>query len=166
MHDQKTWNAITKNLFNEDSIEEKAELLIWMNENEVNKTLFFKIKLIWENANQEDSPQTFLAQFTKAKFKRLIIGQALGNFIGFAIAFSATRFFSHQIIERRSVNNLFGLMGRKQTVVNSIPEWLQWVLSVLIGFIVFEFINYFIQTKKHVIVLNYIKKHLELLKKV
>ena len=159
MQDRKTWGAITKNLFNEDSIEEKAKLLNWINEKESNKTLFNKIKLIWENTNQEkESPQTFLGQFTKAKFKRLIFSQTIGNFIGFAVAILATTFFSHQITERRSVKNLFGLIERKQTVVNNIPEWLQWLLSVLIGFIVFEFVNYIIQTKKYLTVLNYIKR--------
>ena len=66
--------------------------------------------------------------------------------------------FSHYILERRGLQNLFGLAGRKKVAVHLIPEWIQGVIAILIGFIALELINHFFQTKKHLIAWNYIKK--------
>ncbi len=68
------------------------------------------------------------------------------------------RVYQAYVLEKRGVNNLFGLAGRKKVVVNDVPEWLQWSLSVIAGFIALEFINYMIQKKKHILVWNYIKE--------
>ncbi|CAN5318986.1 hypothetical protein BH10BAC1_BH10BAC1_11880 [soil metagenome] len=161
MQDQKEWNRVIKNLSGEETLKEKNEFLIWFNENESHKKLFEKIKILWEQPINEECSPTFLSQFTKMKFKRLFLSQLVGNFVGFAIAFSATRFFSTKVMEKKSFKNLFGLIERKQTVVNSIPEWVQWVLTVVAGFIVFEFVNHIIQTKKYLVVPIFCKKILK-----
>lgn len=49
-----------------------------------------------------------------------------------------------------------GLTGRKKVVVNDAPEWLQGLLSIIIGFIALELVNYFFQTKKHLVVRDYL----------
>ena len=88
----------------------------------------------------------------------VVIQKTLGNLVGFAIGFFVTNSFTHYVTERRSVKNLFGLAGRKKVVVNEIPEWIQYGLSILLGFIVLELINHFFDSKKHILILDYIKK--------
>ena len=56
------------------------------------------------------------------------------------------------------MHNLFGLAGRKKVIVNDTPEWLQWALSVIIGFIALEFVNFFIETKKHHATWQFLKR--------
>ena len=66
--------------------------------------------------------------------------------------------FSHYILERRGLQNLFGFAGRKKVTVHLIPEWMQGVISILVGFIALELINHFFQTKKHFVVWEFLKK--------
>jgi hypothetical protein len=65
--------------------------------------------------------------------------------------------FTHYVTERRSIKNLFGLAGRKKVVVNDMPEWFQYGVSLLLGFLVLEVINHFFESKKHILVWNFIK---------
>jgi hypothetical protein len=157
MQDQKTWNAVLKHLSGEETKEENAQFMIWMNETEENKTLFRKIKTIWEKPFYEEEYPGFFQKFTPKKIKGFIVNQALGNFVGFVVGLSVTRMFTHHIIERRSIHNLFGLAGRKKIVVNDVPHWVQWTLSVIAGFIALELINHLFASKKHIKVWNYLK---------
>jgi len=68
--------------------------------------------------------------------------------------------FTHYVKEKRSVKNLFGVLGRKEKVVNDIPEWAQFCMSVILGFIALELINYFFQSKSHLKIWNYINAKL------
>lgn len=87
----------------------------------------------------------------------VVISKTLGNLVGFAVGLLISNSFTHYVTERRSVKNLFGLAGRKKIVVNEIPEWVQYGLSIVLGFIVLELINYFFESKKHIFVWNYLK---------
>jgi hypothetical protein len=49
------------------------------------------------------------------------------------------------------------LAGRKKVVVNDMPEWFQYGVSVLLGFFVLEVINHFFESKKHILIWNFIK---------
>jgi hypothetical protein len=69
-----------------------------------------------------------------------------------------TAMFSHYVLEKRGINNLFGLAGRKKVAVDEIPEWLQSGIAILVGFITLELINHFFQAKKYLIVWGYIKR--------
>lgn len=171
MQDYKIWNMLSKHLAEEESKDEKEEFLNWFNQSEKNKELFYKMKSIWDNLEnikeqsfEKDVPLTFREKFTKKKIKDFILKQAIGNFVGFVVGIWVTAIFSHYVLERRGLQNLFGLAGRKKVAVHDIPEWLQGVISILVGFIALELINHFFQTKKHLIVWDYIKKKYDIIK--
>lgn len=86
----------------------------------------------------------------KEKITSLILGELVGRFAGFAVAIWTTKFFSKTVYEKKGINNLFGVLGRKKMVVNTTPEWLQWLLAAVVGFIVLELINYILKEKLYV----------------
>jgi len=69
-----------------------------------------------------------------------------------------TTTFSHNVLERKNIKNLFGIMSRKNVVVDDIPHWMQVGISILVGFIVLELINYFFQTKQYLLLWKYIRR--------
>jgi hypothetical protein len=164
MQEPKTWKMLLNHLGGEDSVEEKELFSKWLNENEQNKALYYKIKTLWDDETNIDkylkdtTTPTFMGRFTKQKIKNFIIDQALGNLIGFIVGMWVTAMFSHYVLEKRGIKNLFGLAGRKKIAVNEIPEWLQSGIAILVGFIALELINHFFQTKKHLIVWEYFKR--------
>lgn len=163
MQETKTWKMILKHLDGDGSDEEKELFSKWLDQNEKNKELFHKVETLWNDENNiEDSytdktEPTFLARFNVQKIKAFILEQAIGNLIGFIIGMWVTARFSHYVLEKRGVKNLFGLIKRKKVAVNDIPEWLQNGIAILVGFIALELINHFFQTKKHLIIWGYIK---------
>ena len=164
MQEQKIWKMLLTHLDGEDSIEEKELFSKWLNENDQNKALFYKVKTLWDDKDTIDESlkksamPTFLDRFTKQKIKNFILEQAIGNLIGFVVGMWVTAMFSHYVLEKRGIKNLFGLAGRKKIAVNEIPEWLQGGIAILVGFIALELINHFFQTKKHVIIWEYFKR--------
>jgi hypothetical protein len=164
MQEQKTWEMILKHLGGEDSADEKEIFSKWLIKAENNKALFYKVKTLWDDENNtnesfnQNISITFFGRFTKKKIKAFILKQALGNLIGFIIGMWVTAMFSHHVLEKRGIKNLFGLTGRKKIAVNEIPEWLQSGIAILVGFIVLELINHFFQTNKHLMVWGYIKR--------
>ncbi len=164
MQEPKTWKMLLTHLGGEDSFEEKELFSKWLNENENNKAFYNKVKTLWDDENNTDesfkdpATTTFFGRFTKQKIKNFIIDQAIGNLIGFIVGMWVTAMFSHYVLEKRGVKNLFGLTGRKKIAVNEIPEWLQGGIAILVGFIALELINHFFQTKKYVIVWEYFKR--------
>ena len=164
MQEVKTWKMFLKHLGGEDSKEEKEIFLKWLNQDERNKALFHKVKALWNDENNVDdslkhkATPAFWARFTKEKITDFILNQAVGNLIGFIIGIWVTAMFSHYVLEKRGIKNLFGLTERKKVAVNEIPEWLQSGIAILVGFIALELINHFFQTKKHLIVWRYIKR--------
>lgn len=166
MQDPLIWNMVTRHLTKEETPEEAEKFSIWLDQSLANKELFNKMKDVWENkATLVGSPVTeptitFLGRFSPQKMKDFVLKQALGNLVGFTIGMWVTTSFSHYVVERRNIKNLFGLAGRKKVAVNDIPEWLQKGIAILAGFIVLEIINHFFQTKKHIAVWVYIKEKL------
>lgn len=165
MNDLEIWNMLSRNLAGEESQEDKEIFIKWFNESEKNKKFFYKVENVWNDSEalnsqpfKQEIPLSFREKFTKKKIKDFIINQAVGNFVGFIVGMWVTAMFSHYVLERRGLKNLFGLAGRKKVVVNEIPEWLQGTISILVGFIALELINHFFQTKKHLLVWDYIKK--------
>ncbi len=163
MQEQKIWNMLIKYLGEADSNAEKEIFSKWLEQSENNKTLFYKVKALWNDENNSNASlkptaiPTFFGRFTKEKIKDFIFKQAIGHLIGFMVGMWVTAMFSHHVLERRGLKNLFGLTGRKKVTVNEIPEWLQSGIAILVGFIALELINHFFQTKKHLIVWEYIK---------
>jgi hypothetical protein len=71
---------------------------------------------------------------------RYLYDQLTGNFAGFLIGMSATGLVS-RFFETRSLKNLWGLTSRKTVVSRETFGWLEWTISIIIGFIVFEIIT-------------------------
>lgn len=149
--------SILKHLSGEETREEGIAFLEWCTSSEENKRRFARFKTIWE-LPLEDEPITFRGKFTLQKIKTFIVNRTIGHFIGFAIGLSVTRFFTHSVLEKRNVHNLFGIVKRKEIIVNDMPDWLQSTLAIVLGYITLEFINYLFETKKHIMVWEFLKK--------
>ncbi|MBI3518685.1 MAG: hypothetical protein HY062_04945 [Bacteroidetes bacterium] len=155
MNDPKLLVLISKHISKEETLEEKKALNDWLSENDRNVQIFEKIKNTWLEI--ESKPTPFFKRFTKKYLTKVVIQKALGNLVGFAVAMLVSNSFTHYVTERRNIKNLFGLAGRKKIVVNDMPEWFQYGVSVLLGFFVLELINHIFETKKHILALNFIK---------
>jgi ferric-dicitrate binding protein FerR (iron transport regulator) len=160
MQDAQTWMMLSKHLAGEETGEENALFQSWLSTNENNKAFFQRMKLLWDNPSGSAiaAPTLTLRQkFSGKGIKNYVVKLALGNFVGFVIGMWVTSLFSHYVLERKSIKNLFGLAKRKQVEVNTIPEWLQGLLVIIIGFIVMELINHFFQSKKHLMLWDMIR---------
>ena len=83
--------------------------------------------------------------FTLQKIKRLIIGETIGKFFAFMIGLWSTKLFTYQVLEKKSINNLFGIFPRKHIVIHRTPQWIELLFAALIGFLVMEIFYYFLQ---------------------
>ena len=96
--------------------------------------------------------------FRKEKLTDFVINEVLGRFIGFMVGMLTAKFFSYEVYEKKGLKNLFGLIKRKKIVVNTTPEWLQWIICALIGYITLELVNYFFRHKLYFDVWEFMKK--------
>jgi len=83
------------------------------------------------------------------KFIQYLYNNFLGNFIGFAIGMASTRLVSH-FFARRSIKNLWGLTTKKTSLDKKTYDNLEWIVALVIGFIVFEIISKGIKKKMDV----------------
>ena len=90
----------------------------------------------------------FLKIFTLRKILKYIIGDLIGRFIAFFVALWFSKLFTQYAYERKNIHNLFGFIKRKKIVVNQLPDWFQMLTIAIIGFIVMEIINYFLELPK------------------
>ena len=164
MQDPKIWQLLSAHLAENESEEEKELFLKWFNQSEKNKEYFSKVKSLWDhsvNKNKEPFKNRVLSavreKFTFHRIKNFILQKALGNLVGFVVGMWVTTTFSHHVLERRNLKNLFGIVKRQNVQVNDIPHWMQVGISILVGYIVLELINYFFQTKQYLLLWNYIK---------
>ena len=165
MQDAKLWHLLSRHLAEDESEEEKQMFLKWFNQSEKNKEYFSKVKSVWDHSvTINEMPfrsKVLLAvreKFTFHRIKNFILQKTLGNLVGFVVGMWVTTTFSHTVLERRNLKNLFGIVKRKDIIVNDIPNWLQVVISILVGYIVLELINYFFQTKKYLVLWQYINR--------
>jgi len=166
MQDPKTWILLSRHLAEDESMEEKEMFLEWFNQSEKNKEFYYQVEGIWNHSQIKDeeflkmkASWTFREKFSFPRIKKFILQQALGNLVGFTVGMWVTTTFSHSVLERKNIKNLFGIVKRKDIIVNDIPHWLQVGISILVGFMVLELINYFFQTKQYLVLWKYIKKH-------
>ena len=82
------------------------------------------------------------ATLTRQKFQGLFINTALGNFAGYVAGSLVTLASTRHALEGRAITNLFGLLPRKQVVVHVMPHWLEWLLALIVGFLVMEAVRY------------------------
>ena len=79
-------------------------------------------------------------------FVKYLYDNFIANFIGFIIGMAATRLVSYFFVTR-SIRNLWGLAARKTVIDKKTFSNLELLVSVLIGFIVFEVISKWIKKK-------------------
>ena len=80
------------------------------------------------------------------KIGKYLYDNFAGNFIGFMIGIASTRLVSH-FFATRSIKNLWGLTSRKTVIDKATFSNLEWAISVVIGFVVFEIISKAIKKK-------------------
>src|SRR5262249_5147292 len=86
--------------------------------------------------------------FTRQKFQGLFVSTAFGNFAAY-VAGSRVPFASpRRALEGRAIGNLFGFLPRKKVVVHLLPHWLEWLLALLVGFLVMEAVRYVLNQYK------------------
>jgi len=94
------------------------------------------------------------ATFNGQKFQGLFINTALGNFAGYVAGSLVTVLSTHHAVERRAVSNLFGVLPRKKIVVHMLPHWLEWLLALIVGFLVMEAVRYWFNRRKYLTLLS------------
>jgi len=86
-------------------------------------------------------------KYASAKnFLKYLYDNFIANFIGFIIGMAATRLVSYFFVTR-SIRNLWGIAARKTVVDKKTFSNLELLVSVIIGFIVFEVISKWIKKK-------------------
>jgi hypothetical protein len=94
------------------------------------------------------------ATFNRQKFQGLCINTALGNFASYVAGSLVTLVSTHYAVERRAIRNLFGVLPRKKIVVHEVPPWLEWLLALIVGFLVMEAVRYWFNHRKYAALLN------------
>lgn len=80
------------------------------------------------------------------KFIAYLCNNFIGNFLGFVIGMGSTRLVS-QFFTTRSIKNIWGLTAHKTVVDKQTFHVFEWLVSIIVGFIVFELISKWIQKK-------------------
>ncbi len=80
--------------------------------------------------------------FSRKKFQGLFVNTVLGNFAGYVAGSLVTLVSTRRAFERRAIRNLFGVLPRKEVVVHVLTQWLEWLLALLLGFLVMEAVRY------------------------
>ena len=91
----------------------------------------------------------FRRTFSRQKLHQLCVNTALSNFVGYAVGSLVMVLTTYHSVERRALKNLFGILPRKEVVVHRLPEWLEWTLAVLLGYLVMELVRHIIQGNKY-----------------
>jgi len=91
---------------------------------------------------------------SRQNLRQLFINTAVGNFVGYIAGSLVTALATYHSVERRALKNLFGILPRHEVVVHRLPEWLEWTLSVLLGFLVMEFVRHVFNSKKHLLFID------------
>ncbi len=77
---------------------------------------------------------------TKQRIFAYLIDAVLGRFAGFLLGISSTNILS-LFFETRTPKNLWGILAKKPLLEKSTFSEVEWIISVLIGFIVSEVVN-------------------------
>jgi hypothetical protein len=87
--------------------------------------------------------------FSLRKLRLLCVNTALSNFVGYVAGSLIVLLTTYESVERRALNNLFGILPRKTVVVHRLPEWLEWTFAVLLGYLVMETVRHLIKNNKY-----------------
>ena len=90
-------------------------------------------------------------------FIKYVYNNYIGNFLGFVIGMASTRLVSY-FFTTRSIRNLWGIAAKKPVVDKQTFNALEWMISIIIGFIVFEVISKWITRKTELVIAEAKKK--------
>ena len=88
--------------------------------------------------------------FSLRKLRQLCVNTTLSNFVGYVAGSLVLVLTTYESVERRALKNLFGILPRKTVVVHRLPEWFEWTLAVLLGYLVMEIVRYLIKSNKYI----------------
>jgi hypothetical protein len=91
---------------------------------------------------------------TSQKFLQYMYSNFTGNFLGFAIGMASTRLVAH-FFTTRSIKNLWGLTAKKTVVDKQTFSGMEWMISIIIGFLVFEIISKWVKRKMNPVLKKY-----------
>lgn len=83
---------------------------------------------------------------TRKQISSYLYEQLTGNFTGFLVGMSATGLVS-KFFATRSIRNFWGLASKKAVVSKETFMALEWIISAIIGFIVFEIMTKVVKEK-------------------
>lgn len=83
--------------------------------------------------------------FSFRRLQHLCVSTAVGNFVGYAAGSLVTLSTTYHVVERRALKNLFGILPRHTVVVHRLSQWLEWALSIFLGYLVMELVRYVIR---------------------
>jgi hypothetical protein len=86
---------------------------------------------------------------SRQKLQQLCVNTALSNFVGYVAGSLVVVLTTYESVERRALKNLFGILPRQTVVVHRLPEWLEWTLAILLGYLVMEFVRHIIKSNKY-----------------
>ena len=86
---------------------------------------------------------------SRQKLQQLCVNTTLSNFVGYVAGSFVMVLTTYQSVERRALKNLFGILPRHEVVVHRLPEWLEWTLAVLLGYLVMELVRYIIRSNMY-----------------
>lgn len=89
------------------------------------------------------------ATFNREKIHGLLVSTTLGNFAGYVAGSLVTFVSTRHAVERRAIGNLFGVLPRRRIVVHVMPHWLEWLLALIVGFLVMEVVRYWFGHRKY-----------------
>src|SRR5262245_19188049 len=87
--------------------------------------------------------------FSLGKLRQLCVNTTLSNFVGYVAGSLVMMMTTYESVEHRAFKNLFGILPRKTVVVHRLPEWLEWTLAVLLGYLVMELVRHIFRTNRY-----------------
>ncbi len=87
-----------------------------------------------------------MKQFSSKKILSYIYNKITGTFAGFVIGMAATSLVS-RFFETRSLKNLWGFTAKHKVIDKKTYSHVEWLISIIIGFIVFEIMTKVIKKK-------------------
>ncbi|WP_336518298.1 hypothetical protein [Pollutibacter soli] len=81
-----------------------------------------------------------------SKFVAYLYSNFIGNFLGFIIGMASTKLVGN-FFTTRSIKNLWGLTAKKTVVDKQTFHAFEWMIAIIIGFVVFEIISKWIKMK-------------------
>ena len=91
---------------------------------------------------------------SRQKLQQLYVKTALSNFVGYIAGSLVMVLTTYHSIERRALKNLFGILPRHTVEVHLLPEWLEWALSILVGYLVMEFVRYIVRNNRYLVLID------------